>query len=319
MDARAGMTERDRVRRGLRKAAARQHGVVRFQQGLTFGRRRAVEDELSSDLWVRRDRGIYLLRGARWNEMAQAWAALLHAGPGVAVSHHSAAALWERPGYRMLPLHTWRRRGANSVRSTAALKVHETRVLPDDHVTHVDGVPVTRPARTVVDLAALVPVPRVAALLDRLWSDRLVTWDELARCLAELDQRGRRGIKVMRALLDARGQDYIPPASALERRAEYILGEHGVTGLERQVRLGGEEFAGRVDLLHPPSDVVLEVQSDRWHTSLVDRAADAARRAHLEALGYVVVEVWESQLFHGPYDWADGVAALIRRRTRRTA
>ena len=165
----------------------------------------------------------------------------------------------------------------------------------------------------------MVPMPRVAALLDRFWSDRLVSWDEMVACLAALDVRGRRGIREIRTLLDARGPDYIPPASSLERRAEFILGQHGVTGLQRQVRLGGEEFAGRVDLLEPPSAVVIEIQSDRWHASLVDRAADAARRARLESLGFVVVEVWESQLFHGPYDWAEGVASLIHRRTRRSA
>ncbi|MDG2113360.1 MAG: hypothetical protein P8N02_12190 [Actinomycetota bacterium] len=244
---------------------------------------------------------------------------MLRSGPGVAVSLHSAAALWERPGFDLLPLHTRRMRGANSIRSSRGLKVHETRVLPPEHITEVRGLPVTRPARTVFDLATVLPLPRLEALLDRLWSDRLVVWPDLIETLAVLDRRGRRGIREMRVLLDARGPSYVPLASSLERRVQQGLEGQGITGLERQVSLGGRQFAGRVDIFHRESLTDVEAQSDRWHASLWDQQADAARTARLEALGIRVVQVWESELFRPGSRWAESVANIIRSRMQRAA
>ncbi len=319
MRERRDTSERFLVRRGLRELAARQGGVVRRQQGAALGAAHLVKYELESDLWVRLDPGIYLLRGRHLDETARAFRALLLSGPGVVVSHHSAAALWQRPGFDVLPLHTWRMRGANSIRSGNGLKVHETRALPPEHVTEIDGLPVTRPARTVFDLAAVLPLPRTEVLLDRLWTDRLVVWDDLSETFVALNKRGRRGIKEMKRLLDARGPSYVPPASSLERKVQADLEREGVTGLRRQVDLGGRQFAGRVDLLHDGASTVIEVQSERWHSALVDQAADAARTARLEELGLLVIPVWEADIFRPASRWAEPVARIIQNRQRTRA
>jgi hypothetical protein len=146
--------------------------------------------------------------------------------------------------------------------------VHETRLLPPHHVTLIEEFLVTRPARTVFDVAANSPFPQVEALLDRFWSDRLVTCSDMVETLDDLD-----------------------------RRASDLLEACGIVALERQVDVGGRQFAGRVDLLHRPSRTVIETQSDRWHVSLVDRSADDRRANKIERLGPVVVPVWESELF----------------------
>ena len=104
----------------------------------------------------------------------------------------------------------------------------------------------------------------------------------------------------MREILDARGDDWIPPASGLESRALLLLDEAGLTGFQRQVDLGHVEWVGRVDFVDMKARVVVEVQSDRHHAALSSRRDDAERFAELEAAGFVVVTVWEDDLWHRP-------------------
>ena len=67
----------------------------------------------------------------------------------------------------------------------------------------------------------------------------------------------------------------------------------------RQVDLGSEErWCGRVDFIRDDLALVVEVQSERYHSALTDQAHDAARRANLEVAGFTVVEVWDTQLWH---------------------
>ena len=70
----------------------------------------------------------------------------------------------------------------------------------------------------------------------------------------------------------------------------------------RQVDLGSEErWCGRVDFVRDDLALVVEVQSERYHSALTDQAHDAARRANLDAAGFTVVEVWDVQLWHAKH------------------
>ena len=125
----------------------------------------------------------------------------------------------------------------------------------------------------------------------------------------------------MRELAEARGPSYVPPASGLERRFVKVLQDHGLPSMRRQVDTGGEEWDGRVDFRDESLPLVVEVQSEKHHTSLVDVAADAARRDRLEGDGFTVVEVWDTAVWHDPRDVAEQVRAGRReaRAARRAA
>ncbi|MCU1372993.1 MAG: hypothetical protein JWO68_279, partial [Actinomycetia bacterium] len=58
---------------------------------------------------------------------------------------------------------------------------------------------------------------------------------------------------------------------------------------------------GRVDFKDPELPLIVEIQSEKYHTSLVDKAADAARKARQEAAGFTVVEVWDFEVWHQPH------------------
>jgi very-short-patch-repair endonuclease len=159
----------------------------------------------------------------------------------------------------------------------------------------LDGIPVVSPSRVVCELAGSQP-HRAERVLDRFWSERLLDGATFRRTVEQLKDRGRKGSTLFRELDAARGPGYIPPASGLEQRFLEIC----EWPMRRQVDSGGEEWCGRVDFRDHQLPLVVEVQSERYHSALVDKAADAARKARLEAAGFSVVEVWDNEVWHRP-------------------
>lgn len=250
------------------------------------------------------------LLGAPHTEAQRVLAAVLDAGPGSALSHTSALAWWRVPGFTLRELHVSRSRDGTHRPKRLAHGVHDVEALPEHHVRVLDGIPVVTPSRALFDLAGMPRTPpgRVERALDNAWSLHLVTGGTLARMLDEVGSRSRPGIATMRALLADRGDGYVPPASGLEGRVADILKGRWPTSLRRQVDKGDDgEWIGRIDFVDPELPFLLEVQSERFHASLLDTRDDAARRARLEAAGYVVVEVSDTDVWHYPEDVVERV------------
>jgi very-short-patch-repair endonuclease len=88
----------------------------------------------------------------------------------------------------------------------------------------------------------------------------------------------------------------------------------------RQVDVGDEEWSGRVDFLAEDLPLIVEILSERYHTSLTDRAVDDARRARHTSMGFLVVEVWDFEIFHTPWLVVERItkarSVLLARSTR---
>ena len=89
-------------------------------------------------------------------------AAVLTCGPGAVLSHQSAASLWGiRPTAKIRIDVT----APRDLRARTGLHPH-TATLPGDEVTVHDGIPTTTPARTLLDLAGVVPRQTLERALD---------------------------------------------------------------------------------------------------------------------------------------------------------
>lgn len=236
--------------------------------------------------------------------------AVLHAGPGAVASHRAAAALWGLPGFpkgRWLEVtrpRTGRRRPpSRGVR-------HETRFLPPEHLTAVDHIPVTVVARTLFDCGGVVHPARVERAIDNALAMRLTTCSQLTVVTAELAGSGRPQTDTMRAVLSERvAPEYLPPASEAEAVLVALFRAAGMPVLLRQVDLGGDDWIGRVDFQVAGTNLVLEVQSYRHHSSKLDMEADARRYAELTAAGFRVLPVTWKQLTQNP----EPFLSLVRR------
>ncbi|MFZ4518953.1 MAG: endonuclease domain-containing protein [Microthrixaceae bacterium] len=236
--------------------------------------------------------------------------AVLDGGPGAALSHMSSAGWWGLRGCPLFPLHIVRL-GARR-RSTGGVTVHRVRALPVEWVTELEGIPVVRPELCALHLFAVCHYERAERLVDRLWADRLLSGSSLRRFVKAMGAMGRNGTAGVRRYLDDRPGGWVPPASGIESRMQQLCREAGIS-VRRQVDLGSDvAWSGRVDFLVDGLPLIIEVQSERHHTALTDRTADASRRAALEAAGFVVVEVWDAEVWTRP----DLVVARIRRAIR---
>ena len=166
-----------------------------------------------------------------------------------------------------------------------------SRVSATSDVTRLDGIPVVRPEVVVLQLCGSVHRQRAASVLDNLWRRRLTSGPSLRRTLSDLAGSGRNGVVVLRELLDERGDDYVPPASGLEGRFETVLRRAGELPMRRQVDTGDDRWIGRVDFRDPASPLIVEVQSETYHSALVDKQHDQRRLVDLRRAGFEVVEV----------------------------
>lgn len=236
--------------------------------------------------------------------------AVLDGGRSAGLSHLVAAQQWG-VNLKAGRIDISRERATTTIPGRLAT-VHEPRSYPPHHRTVLDGIPISVPSRIPFEVAATLP-SQAGKVLDRLWGRNLLGHRSINRMLDELSGRGRPGITLMRDLLAERGPDYRPNDTNLEDRFQELAREAGIHDLDRQRHLFGEEWLGRVDFLRRTCPVLYEVQSALYHDALVDRRADAARRAGIEAAGYVCHEFTDSEVWFDP----KGTVARLRETARR--
>lgn len=280
--------------------------------------RSALRHAVASDRLVQVTSRVLRVPGTPASDLQRTLAAVLDASPSAFGCGPTAASLWGVPGHRLLPAHVARPVGLTGRRSGLAV-LHEIARLGSRHVTTVDGVPCVRPEVVVLQLCGSTYPERAASALDNLWRRRLVSGRSLRLTLEDLAASGRNGVCVMRELLERRGgDDYVPPASNLERRFAIILERAGERGMRRQVDSGDDRWVGRVDFRDECLPLIVEVQSEAHHSSLVDVEHDARRLAALRAAGFEVVEVTDEQVWHRPEDAITAVRTARHRLARRT-
>ncbi|HEX2272514.1 MAG TPA: DUF559 domain-containing protein [Acidimicrobiales bacterium] len=296
----------------IQMLAATQHGVVARRQlrqlGITWS---ALRSRIAKGLLLARGPHALIVAGSPPTWQQELMVAMVDAGPTAAVSHESAAALLGLPGYWPGPVEISRRRGPERGLPMVG-ELHESRYLPDHHLTVLDGLRVTTLPRTLFDLAGVrgARFERTKRAVENAVSRNPAVLPALRRMLPELARCGRPGIADMREILSGWEDGYVPPASGLEARAIGLLEEAGIFA-DRQVDLGGDSWIGRVDLRVKGAPVVIEVDSAVHHTSPSDRDRDRRRDEQLAELGLTVVRITEEDVFVRPWVVPLGVAEAI--------
>jgi len=101
-----------------------------------------------------------LSREGRW------LAAVKACGAGAVLSHQSAGAFWELLTRYTGPIHITVPIARNPSPSRG-IAVHRSRTLGDRDTVRRDGIPVTTPARTLIDLKRVLPRGQWEAAVDR--------------------------------------------------------------------------------------------------------------------------------------------------------
>lgn len=171
------------------------------------------------------------------------------------VSHQSAAVLQGLPLWDVAldRVHVTRRPPACTDRS-GVLLVHVAR-LRDDEITDVDGVPVTTPLRTALDLARSMPFEAAVVMLDAALHQRILLPQRLRERL--LDIAGTPGSRsAARAVDFADGRS----ESVGESRSRVVLHRLGVAPSALQFPVMGADgtFLARTDFVWEEQRVIGE-------------------------------------------------------------
>lgn len=205
------------------------------------------------------------------------------AAEGIA-SHRAAARLWGMTAVAALKIEITVPLG-RQVR-LPGVRAHRSNRLDDHFVTTVDGVPVTTPARTLVDLSAVCGPVTVEQALDDALRRGTVTLDAVERSFEDLAGRGRRRVAHLRPILQARSAVGEPADSALEDR---ILGWIVAAGLPEPSRQHRIPLVGRaavVDFAYPEAKLAVEVDGWSVHQGRSAFDDDRARANEVELAGW---------------------------------
>lgn len=148
----AHVQDRRELRQRLYRVAGQQSGLFTAAQALEAGYSYAAQKyHVDHGNWARIDRGIFRLR--EWpperHEDLIRW--VLWSGGRGAISHDSALSLYDLGDVD--PIRTDLSVPPNFRKSAPGVRLHRG-VLPDDDITGFEGVRITTPIRTILDIAA---------------------------------------------------------------------------------------------------------------------------------------------------------------------
>jgi very-short-patch-repair endonuclease len=277
----------------IRALAARQHGVVERGQLLEAGvAPHAVAYRVAKGRLHVLYRGVYRV-GPLAAPLEREMAGVLACGVTAVLSHHSAGAAWTllSRGPGAVPVEV---SGQGGYRAPDGwLRLHRVVPFAADETTTFERIPITTPARTLVDLAGSLDVWELERAVARADRQKLVTIEALDALLARYP--GRAGCRALRAVLGRNGGSLLTRSDA-EARFVGLMREAVLPPPEANVAVEGFE----VDFVWRAARLVVEVDGFEYHSSRSAFERDRRRDAVLAASGFRVIRVTWRQLTSEP-------------------
>jgi hypothetical protein len=284
--------------------AGRQYGVVARRQLIALGlKSTAIARRVAAGRLHRIHAGVYAVGHPVLGPNGRRMAAVLACGPGAALSHASAGALWElRPSAAVLTDVSVPRPGGQR---RPRLRIHRAPDLRPDEITTKDAIPVTSPARTLLDLAAILQRRALEQALDRAEVQRLTDYPALA-ALARAHP-GHHGAGKLTAALNTHHAATTLTKGKLEERFLTLCRDHGLPTPLVNTWPAGKE----VDFLFAAQRLIVETDSWRYHKTRRAFENDRRRDAHHTRAGYRTLRFTHRQLTNEPHTVAAAVRAAL--------
>lgn len=236
-------------------------------------------------------------------------AAVLAAGPDAVLSHHKAGAL-----HRLL--NSYRRAidvtvPGQSRRRRAGIDIHRSMSLTEADVTVINNIPCTTVARTLFELAEVVPGRRLERAFDQAEIEGLLDM----RAIEDQLRRNptRPGAHHVRALL---AEHYVGSTATESEIEEAFL------ALCRRARLpkpqvqhwlilpdGGPPI--RADFYWPEARVVVETDGEKYHGTQQATRRDARKDQRLIAHGFKPLRTGARQILYRPAELEATLRSLL--------
>ncbi|MGH2682305.1 MAG: hypothetical protein ACRDIX_03620, partial [Actinomycetota bacterium] len=281
--------------RMLAATARAGHGIVNLTQlrrmGLSRGELRGL---VGGGLLRPILPGVFAVAGAPPTFEQGLMAAHAWAGDGSAGSGRAAARLLRLSGFGNAPVEisttNHKHCGGLSLPNGERVIVHRVDEHRLQEVITVDGIPITSPRVTGLDLAGMKH-PRAERALDDLLFKKLTTLGQMWTLYEDEWTRGRRGIAILRGSLIERTGSKAPTQTDLEDLYRGIVKRFSLPKPENQYPfdLLGRDI--RMDFAYPWATPPIDVECDSyaWHGNREAMDRDRDRDNLLGTLGWTVL------------------------------
>lgn len=280
------MASRDK----LMRIASQQQGVVSLRDIRSSGvSDRTFRGWVQKGVWIRVYQGVYRTPGPSTFEQGL-WAAVLWGGRGTVVSHRGAAYLLGLTEDQVVEITS-----PKKSKPPPSMEKHTGSPRWRD-VRQVDGLPLTGPERTLIDLGAVLDPEGLEATFERAIRKGSTSMKRIEKHLRASANAHRPGVGRLKQILEARGRDTSPSESVLETKFERLLRNSGYPRPTRQyeVTIGGRVVA-RLDFAYPEQRLAIELDGFAYHSGRQAWQRDLRRQNLLIQLGWKILR----------FTWAD--------------
>jgi hypothetical protein len=288
----------------IAEVARRQGGHITRAQLYAAGLERgAIEARVKAGLLFPVHHGVYAVGHLPTNPSDRARAALLAAGPRSALSGGSAAAFWELYQRWAFPLQLT----SPLRRRIPGLQISHCHALLQRDIRTKDGIRVTSPARTLLDIAPRTQTKNLHRFHNELRMRRLINNTQLLDVAARNPRHP--GARHLRELAGASAGE--AKRSPLEIDWENFAERYDLPAHQMNIHVAGE----RVDVLFTPDRLVIELDGWGKHgTKLAfeeDRDQDSGI---LAATGIPTMRITYDGLHLRPVEQVRRINAILARR-----
>jgi very-short-patch-repair endonuclease len=190
--------------------------------------------------------------------------------------------------------------GSSNARSAVA-KVIRAEYFYELEVVRIRGFPVTSIPETVLALAGEIPVNRFEPLFDDLLLAGRLDLEAMSHLLARDERRRRRGIALLRQMVEERRDDApSQEASYLERMVIRLLSKTDLPPWNREHPFSIRGMPSRVDFYVPYWRLVIEADGRNWHARIAAFETDRLRDNELALRGIQVIRLTYRMLKSDP-------------------
>jgi very-short-patch-repair endonuclease len=275
------------------RLAGLQHGCVHRRQLLAAGIGRwAITHRLRTGRLHTLHTNVFLVGRATPERFTAAMAAALHFRGDAVLARQTAASLWGFGEDESALIEvTVVGRGAEPVRG---VRMRQTARMHPRDVRWRSGIPVTSPARTLVDLAGAVDGFELEAAFARVIGLNLARPNQIADTLQRAG--AIKGAKRLRALLEHPDRP-ADTRSAYERRLLQLIAAAELPRPFANAPVEGQT----VDLFWPDRKLIVEFDGFEFHHDRATFESDRLRDQRLVAAGYRVIRITARQIDRTPY------------------
>ncbi|MEO6125391.1 MAG: type IV toxin-antitoxin system AbiEi family antitoxin domain-containing protein [Ilumatobacteraceae bacterium] len=236
--------------------------------------------------------------------------------PSAVISSLTAAALWNlRRVTKDSKIHILVPHSASAAFEMLddQVVVHRCRQIDkQDIVTRTDGIRLTSPARTLLDIADIVRDSAAASILEQLINSNMGTMATHIATLARLGHARRPGTATMARVIKGRPKWRKAMQSDLEAKVFAETANQGLPTPQLQYEIvlpDGKKI--RLDFAWPQFRIALEVDHPFWHAGDESSHRDKRRDRKAGTIGWTTIRITDFDVRHGLTEAISDVAATI--------